>query len=326
MKAARSIALWLASVLALALPNIAAAQLDLDLEGEASADVEAGEGIEAGGEAEANVEEGASEAPPEEASGEASAAEGEPAAEQPAVAPPVDEEPVVEEPPAERAIALYTAAGLGVGSLSYTKPTAAGVQHLPESVFAAAEALLRVHVWPAKAFSLEAQIAYQTSLGFELELRPPFALPERVSVRAQRVELSVGPRIAFSSSKRGLAVSVPIGFAMRSFFPEVHYYSVETHNLGSLFVRPELIVPVGDQITLRGGPELHWLIIKEPSLAREGATGSGSALGFQAAIQASVGPTFSVALAYHELHSVIPAAARFEDTERFLTARFGGGL
>lgn len=316
---------WLMSLLLCAVPYAAHAQLDL--EAEADVDLEAGGEASADAEAEATAEPAAEE-PLENGAVIEETTEGEPELEEPPVdeAPPVDEEPAAEEPAAERAIALYAAVGLGVGTLSFTKPTASGVQHLTESAFAAAEALMRVHIWPAASFSLEAQLAYQTSLGFELELRPLFALPERVAVRAQRVELSFGPRIAFSSSKRGVAVAVPVGFALRSFFPEVHYYSVETHKLGSLFVRPELIVPLGDLISLRAGPELHWLLLTEAKLEREGATGAGYALGYQGAIQASVGTTFSVALAYHELHSVLPAAARFEDTERFLTARFGGGL
>jgi hypothetical protein len=316
----RRIQSWLIGLLLCAAPLAARAQLDL----EADVDLE--------GSGEVAAEEPTAEEPLEDGTVIDDASEGEPVAEEPVAqepvseAPPVDEEPVAEAPPPERALALYAAVGLGVGTLSFTKPTAFGVQHLAQSAFAASEALLRVHIWPTKAFSLEAQIAYQTSLGFTLELRPLFALPERVSVRAQRVELSVGPRIAFSESKRGVAVALPVGFTMRSFFPEVHYYSVEAHNLGSLFVRPELIVPLGDLISLRGGPQLHWLMLTEPALEREGATGSGYALGYQGAVQASVGSTFSVALAYHELHSVLPAAARFEDTERFLTARFGGGL
>ena len=307
------IARWMVvlGMLLCAVPRTARAQLDLELEGEADSEG----ALDAEGEAAASEEAGSD--PEREGSAEA-----ETSAEEPAPA----EEPIAEAPAAERAISLYMAAGLGVGSLAFTRPTSTGVQHLPESTFAAAEALMRVHAWPAESFSLEAQLAYQTSLGFELETRPLFALPERVSTRMQRVELSVGPRLSFSSSKHGLALVAPVGFAMRSFFAEVHYYSVETHNLGSLFVRPELIVPLGELITLRGGPELHWLVLVEPSLEREGARGSGYGIGMQAAVQASVGPTFSVALAYHQLHSVIPAAARFEDTERFLTARFGGAL
>jgi hypothetical protein len=324
----RRIRVWLVSgflcTAPCAVPSAAWAQLDL--EAEAEVDLEAGAEAEASADAEDAPSEPAEDEPLDNGAVIDDTGEDEPPEEPELAAPPPDGEPEAQAPPPERAIALYAAVGLGVGTLTFTKPTAAGVQHLTESAFAAAEALLRVQIWPTKSFSLEAQIAYQTSLGFALELRPLFALPERVSVRAQRVELSFGPRIAFSSSKRGVAVALPVGFALRSFFPEVHYYSVETHKLGSLFVRPELIVPLGDLISLRGGPELHWLMLTEAKLEREGATGSGYALGYQGAVQASVGSTFSVALAYHELRSVLPAAARFEDTERFLTARFGGGL
>lgn len=307
-----------------AAPWTAHAQLELELEGEAEVD---GEGtVDAEGEAEASEQAGSdlegdgSEQAEAEAGGEEL-----PPVEEPLAEPPAQEEAVAEAAPT-RAISLYMAAGLGVGSLTFTRPTATGVQHLPESPFAAVEALMRVHVWPAETFSLEAQLAYQTSVGFALELPTLFALPERVAARAQRVELSFGPRLSFSSSKRGLALVAPVGFALRSLFPEQQFYSTKPYNLGSLFVRPELIVPLGELITLRGGPELHWLVSIEPSLERQGACCSGYGIGMQAAVQASVGPTFSVALAYHQLQSVIPSAARFEDTERFLTARFGGAL
>ena len=317
-------------VLALALaPCAALAQLDLDLEGEGevSADLEADTETDAEGEVEGSAEEA-----PAQAAEEAEAEAADPVEDE--QEPPSEPEQAVdEETPAgaaeaapSRAISLYMAAGLGVGSLSFTKPTAAGVQYLPESRFAAAEVLMRLHVWPAEALSLEAQVAYQTSLGFALELRPLFALPERLAVRALRVELSFGPHFAFSDSKRGLALVAPVGFVVRSFFPEVHQYRVDPHNLGSVFLRPELIVPLGELITLRAGPEAHWILLNEPSLEREGATGSGYALGIQGSVQAAVGDTFSVALAYRELHSLIPAAGRFEDTERFLTVRFGGAL
>lgn len=308
-------------VLSSAVPRTARAQLDLELEGEAEIDSEST--FDAEGEAAASDELDSEPAEIEESD---ETADEPAAAEDLLVEPPAQEEPAGGEPAAERAISLYMAAGLGVGSLTFTRPTATGEQHLPESPFAAVEALMRVHVWPTQTFSLEAQLAYQTSLGFALELPTLFGLPERVAARAQRVELSAGPRFSFSSDKRGLAVVAPIGFALRSLFPEQQYYSARAYNLGSVFVRPELIVPLGELITLRGGPELHWLMLIEPSLEREGASGSGYGIGLQAAVQASVGPTFSVALAYHQLQSVIPAAARFEDTERFLTVRFGGAL
>lgn len=301
----RGLAIWLLIAGALACPRAALAQLELDGELEGSLD------------GEAPPDEAALEPEPSDTS-EASL-DGEPPSADGALATAPAAEP-------SRALALHVAAGLGVGSLGYTRPTGRGVQRLPDSVFAAAELLLRLHAWPRAALSLEAQLAYQTSVGFGVELRPLFALPERIAARAQRVELSAGPRVALSSDRRGLALAVPVGAVLRSFFPEEHQYSVQAYNLGSAFVRPELIVPLGALITLRGGPEAHWIAVVEPSLEREGAAGPGYALGVQASLAAAVGETFSVALAFRELRSVIPTAARFEDTERFLTVRFGGSL
>lgn len=320
------LARWLVIMVLSGAPYAALAQsdeLDLDLGGSVEGEASSEDGADGSVDVQAQAD--AAEAPSETAGDELEPSE--PVQVSDAEQAGAEPEPVAEPIAAPvRKISLYAAAGLGVGLLSFTRPTAVGVQHLPESSFAAAELLLRIHAWPHEAFSLETQLAYQTSLGMELEVRPFFALPERADVRVQRVELSVAPRLAFSKREQGVALAVPIGFALRSFFSEVHQYSVETHNLGSAFVRAEIIVPLGEGIALRGGPEAHWLMLVEPSLEREGAAGPGYGLGFQGAVQAAVGASFSVALAYHQLHSVIPAAARFEDTERFLTARFGGSL
>jgi hypothetical protein len=78
-------------------------------------------------------------------------------------------------------------------------------------------------------------------------------------------------------------------------------------------------------VTLRAGPELQWLMIMSSSLREEEACCQGFAFGGQCAVQAAVGPHVSVALAYRQLHSLVPAPdMTFEDVERFLTARIAG--
>ena len=114
------------------------------------------------------------------------------------------------EPP--RALSLRVAAGAGLGMVGFERPTAAGSQQLPASAFAASELALELHAWPTDAFSLAVQLIYQTSLGLELRIPPQFAVPEDVSMRLQRAELSAAPVIALGDS-RSVALAFPAGIS-----------------------------------------------------------------------------------------------------------------
>lgn len=234
----------------------------------------------------------------------------------------------VSEPAApRRALSHQVMLGLGVGTLSFVRPTLEGTQRLSESPFAATELVLRSRAWPQERLALDLLLAYQTSLGFTLMVEPLFALPERIGVRAQRIELSAGPVIRLGASSRAPALAFPVGFAFRWFFPEVHQYtSVRAYELGGPQLRAELIIGLGDRVRLRVGPEAQWIVLIDPELRRQGACCSGLALGGQGAIEASVGEVLRIAFAYRESHAWVPGTARFEDAERFLTARIGGAL
>jgi hypothetical protein len=238
-------------------------------------------------------------------------------------------EPVMaaEPPPAKRLLAFQAAAGLGVGTLSFVRPTAAGAQKLDGTPFAATELLLRAHAWPANRLSLDMLLVYQTSFGLVLQVAPLFALPQNVDVRSQRVELSAAPVLRLGSGADAPALAFPIGFVFRSFLPEVHQFNVPKYSLAGPNLRAELLLELSELVHLRAGPELQWLVLVDGSLRREGACCQGASLGGQGSIEARVGPTFSVALAYRESHEFVPAGSwRFMDVERFLTARIAGEL
>jgi hypothetical protein len=248
--------------------------------------------------------------------------------------PSIVEEPSVEEPaepPEEtpapsRGVALQVGAGLGVGSLSFTRPIPEGVQRLPQTPFAAAELFVRVHIAPKATLSLQTLVAYQSSLGLALRSEPLFGLPEEVPVRSQRLELSVAPVLRLADSASAVTLAFPLGFAFRSVSPEAHQYRVLAHAFGGPLLRAELSVPLTELIRLRGGPELEWIVMIDPSLRREKVCCQGVAWGGHAAVEARVGEIFSVALAYRESRAAIPVIARFEEVERLLTARFSGEL
>jgi hypothetical protein len=230
-------------------------------------------------------------------------------------------------PSPERALSLYAGAGLGVGTLAFQRPTAQGAQRLAQTEFAAAEFLLRVHAWQGRPLSLEVLLAYQTSLGLVLQTAPLFGLPQNVDVRAQRVELCAAPWVRLGNTPNAPALAFPLGFAFHSLFPGVHQFDMPKYSVGGPQLRAEVMVALGEFVSLRAGPEAQWLLLIDPSLRREGACCQGFAFGGQGSLQASVGPGVRIALAYRESHAFVPSGSwMFMDVQRFLTARIAGEL
>lgn len=236
--------------------------------------------------------------------------------------PPADED-TFESASSQRPAQFTLGVGFGAGTLSFTRPGAGGVQKLPTTPYALADLDLRARLWPWASLSFELLARYQTSLGWALELDPLFALPENVPTRTQRIEFSAAPVLRVGET---LSLAFPLGVALRLFTLETHQYPLDPYSLGSAFVRAEAIVKVTDSVDLRVGPEAHWILLFNRSLTREGVCCSGGALGAQALLTARLGRVFSLALAYRELRSLVPVAARFSDIERTVTARVLGEL
>lgn len=237
-----------------------------------------------------------------------------------------DEEPTPEDDASDAATPAQwwrVGLGFGVGTLAFTRPASGGVQRLPTSPYAAMDMDVRSWLGARNAFSWGILARYHTSLGWALEHDNLFGLPETIATRSQALELSVAPTFRLSDHAH---LAFPIGAAMRWFMAKVHQYPLEPYTLGSLVVRAEAIVELTDNVTLRVGPEAHWILFVNQALEREGACCSGGAVGGQGSLQARLGQTFSLAVDYREVRSLIPVAARFSAVERVVTARMVGEL
>jgi hypothetical protein len=236
---------------------------------------------------------------------------------------PTDLEP---EPEAGASLDVHVAVGGGVGTLELLSPVVEGSQKLPRSSFAAADFQLRLHAWPHEAFSLDFMLVYETSLALQLTVEPLFGLNQTVSVRAQRVELSAAPTFRLADSPSALSLAFPLGFVLRTLVPEQHQYQMPEYVMLGLQLRAELVAPLGETVRVRIGPETQWVAFVDSPLNDLGA-GSGLAFGGQASIEADVGEIVRVSLVYREARTFLPASdARYEDTERYLTARIGAEL
>ncbi|HKU40268.1 MAG TPA: hypothetical protein VJR89_19040 [Polyangiales bacterium] len=283
--------------------------------------VAAGQDDELGEDEELGGEESAAEPPEAEASETVAAEEGAPdAAEEPAAAT---------EPDTGRTLTARAVVGAGVGTRSLRRPIASGAsQTLPTSVFPAADISLSARVWPDAAFSLDVLFRYQTSLGLTIQEEPLFALENEVDVRAEHAELSAAPSFRLGESATAARVNVPVGMAVRTFWPAVHQLQTPRYVLWGPLARAELDVPLGKIARLRFGPEAQLFFIAGTDLTDYGVNQTGFALGAEASLELRLTEHFLLELQFRQSNALASSTndPSFRDVERFFTARWAGEL
>lgn len=229
---------------------------------------------------------------------------------------------------ADKALEVTLAAGMGVGTRSYARPVGTGVEALETTPFTAVDVALLATVWPEDRFSLQIGLRFQTSVGMTVQLEPPFALPERLHVRSERLELGVAPVWRTGASRRSLGFAFPVGFALRMFWPEVRE-TVPGWYLAGPYARVEVLAPLWDWLDLRFGPELYWVAGVHPALKADGVANMGVGAGMEASLVFRLGAGWALDLSYREAHAFVSGeggAEDFRDTERFATLRLKGTL
>jgi opacity protein-like surface antigen len=216
-------------------------------------------------------------------------------------------------------------AGIGIAMRSFERPASAGVQKLSASAVPGAEVGLGVTAWPAASFSLGFNLAYQTALGFVIEEQPPFALPNRVHARSERVALEIAPSWRVGTAVR---VGVAIGGTMRTLWPEAHMLMTPGYSLIGPHARLELQVRVTDALTLRVAPEGQWITLIDESLRATGVSPQGVAVGGEAGIHYALSSHWQAGVSYRESHASIATnrGSQFQDVERYLTVRGTGSF
>lgn len=221
------------------------------------------------------------------------------------------------------------AGGMGLGTRSFVRPTDDGLQRLGVAPFPAADLGLRLEGWPGARFSLEALVRYRTSIGLSVEERPAFALPNEVDVRAQHVELALAPAWRLGANVDAISLALPVGFALRTFWAEVHEHPTPSYALAGPYLRVELVVPLGRYVTVRVGPEAHGLFFVGRALRNGGVESLGIAVGAEAALRIALAEPLALEVGYRESHAFAGNTGDgqgFEDVERFATARLVGAL
>jgi hypothetical protein len=218
--------------------------------------------------------------------------------------------------------------GMGVGTHSFRRPTKLGGQSMPDEPMPVVDVGMGFQAWPKRAFSWTFLLRYQTSVGFRVQEDPVFGLPNRVSVRADRLELSAAPTFRFGDSPTAAQLAFPIGASVRGFWPEVHNLLTPRYVMLGPFVRPELQLSLTDSLTLRIGPEFEWILLFSKHLTNNGVKRQGIALGGEAGLRLALGSIFALDLSYRQSTAMadVNYGPTFRDVERFLTLRLLGTM
>jgi hypothetical protein len=217
-------------------------------------------------------------------------------------------------------------AGIGASTRTYERPTDNGAQAIEASIVPAVEVGMGVHAWPDSAFSLAFDLRYQTALGLTVTERPPFALPNEVGVRSERVELTVAPSWRLGSEPTAPRIAVPIGASVRTFWPDAHGFMTPGYSLIAPQVRLELVAVLAGPLSVRLGPEVQWIIAIDEMIRSQGVDRQGLALGGELTLSLELSQVWAVALHFRESHAFVSSTrdVSFEDVERYLTARLTG--
>ena len=232
-------------------------------------------------------------------------------------------------PASGAAVEAQLSLGAGIGTRSFLRPTTLGAQRLNDVLFPAVDVGLALHAWPDDSFSLGVLLRYQSSLGLEIDERPLFGLPTSLDVRAERIEVSVAPTFRLGDSSTSVALGFPLGFAMRTFWPEANEFRTPGYSLAGPQLRAELIIPFSESFGLRLGPELIWALAIDDSITSQGVASQAIAIGGEAALHLQLGAVLGIELCYRESHafaSTTVTTALFEDVERFAVVRLVGSL
>jgi hypothetical protein len=225
-------------------------------------------------------------------------------------------------------VRIQAFAGGGMGMRSFRRTVRdMGVQRMDDVSFPAVDAGLRVRAWPADSFALEFLLHYETSIGMSVEQDPQFALENDVSIRASRVELSIAPTFRLGDGPSSVALLFPLGFGLRTLWPEVHTLPVPGYTLGGPQARAELEIPFLEIVTLRLGPEAQWIVMIDQSLQEDRVGYLGVAIGGEALLQVQISTLVGLEFAYRESHAMVPTSVSgetFFDIERFITGRLSG--
>jgi hypothetical protein len=218
--------------------------------------------------------------------------------------------------------------GAGVGTRSVRRPIPGGTQRLPTAVFPAADLGLYARLWPEAAFSFDVMLRYQTSLGLTVVEHPIFALENETDVRSEHAELGVAPSWRLSESVDSARFGVPLGMALRNFWPDVHQTLTPRYTLFGPFVRLELDLPLGSVVRLRFGAEAQMFFIVGTDLLDYGVNQPGVALGGEASLMFRLSKGFLIDLQYRQSNALASSSgdSSFLDVERFMTASLVGEM
>ena len=250
------------------------------------------------------------------------AAEAQPEQEAPLTAEPesAPEPSAVVEPSEHLRLSLSVGPGAAVRELEV--PTRVGLRKLATGVYPGLALSITVHGMLGEHFRLAASGDYRTSLGLEGVESPPLGATRESSLRSHSLSFGLAPGYRFGAAD-SVVLQLFVGWifqGLRAVVDEA-FPSLSWHGA---VIRPELIIPFGDRVTLRVAPELVAVAgIYTTLVGRTGLAGSGIGLGGELALDVRLSAWLSLGFDYRESHMSLGSSwgANLSDVLRFGSVR-----
>jgi len=216
--------------------------------------------------------------------------------------------------------------GPGVGVRFITVPEQAGPVELSTKPFPALDLALRAGVQWRRGFLLDVGADYQTSIGLHVASSTLTRATSgtRSLLRASDVRVWVAPGFRAGRSDSSPRLHLIAGWMVRG-LQAVGEVVVPAYMLHGPLLRPELTWTFGGgAISLRGGPELAWIMFASHELRDQlGSTGSGFGVGAEVAADFRVTSGLYLSLVYHGMLVRAPSQwdASFKDVGHWLSLR-----
>jgi len=222
---------------------------------------------------------------------------------------------------------LRLSADLGVGVRSFSVPMNGVVYQTDTGPFPLAGVGFELDRHASRDVSLGLLLRYQSSVGLGIVEQHTDGSERPLDARANRIELGLTPTFRFDAEGRW-ALCLAAGYGILGFRPVGHLVT-PGFSLDGPHLRVQLQVPLlSDVLRLRVGPEAQWLSHVGSELVERGVASHGFALGGEAGLELALSQRFMLHAVYRETHAFVDSsqAQSFEDTARFVTARFSGKL
>jgi hypothetical protein len=212
------------------------------------------------------------------------------------------------------AMDMRVTGGAGFGARTLLWPQNGETWSVETGLFPALDLAMSFRLVFSSALALGLDLAYQTSIGAQIEENHVAGSTETLRVRSSHF----GALLALALGGQGFRVTPALGYATRGLRPEVHHLLTPSYSLAGPLAQVGVRIPLGSSFAFRLAPEAQYVFVGQ-GLRERGVASTGFSLGGEVALELAASGALTLELCGRWSRVWLGTGA--SDTERFVTAR-----